>query len=258
MNPKAVVFDAYGTLFDVHSVAQAIGGDFAAGRTQALSALWRQKQLEYTWLRSLMGRYEDFWEITHAALLAAARQLRIEASSAQLRTLMQAYLVPAAFSDVRPAMERLQGKPLAILSNGSPSMLESAVRHNGLESCFADVISVDRVKIYKPSPRVYALGPEILQRPRKRSCSSRQTRGMPPEQRRLATRCAGATGPPRKWSRWASLPISRCPAWTKLRSLLAIMGDETEMVSPHWINGDAARNRRAASASYRERTRAAH
>jgi len=164
MNPRAVVFDAYGTLFDVHSVVCGSAGDFAAD-WQALSVLWRQKQLEYTWLRSLMGRYEDFWEITHAALLAAVRQLQIEASSAQLSSLMQAYLAPAAFSDVRATVEHLQGARLAILSNGSPRMLESAVRHNGLESCFAAVISVDRVKIYKPSPRVYALGPETLRLP---------------------------------------------------------------------------------------------
>jgi len=164
MNPKAVVFDAYGTLFDVHSVVQGIGLNPGAD-AQALSALWRQKQLEYTWLRSLMGRYQDFWEITHAALLASVRQLKIEASSAQLGSLMQAYLVPSAFSDVRAAMEHLKGVPLAILSNGSPKMLESAVRHNGLESCFAAIISVDRVKTYKPSPLVYALGPEILRMP---------------------------------------------------------------------------------------------
>ncbi len=161
MNPKAVVFDAYGTLFDIHSVVRGSAGDFA-GDLPALSALWRQKQLEYTWLRSLMGHYQDFWEITHAALLFAVRQLKIEASDAQLSGLMQAYLVPSVFSDVRPALEHLQGTPLAILSNGSPKMLESAVRHNGLESYFAAVISVDRVKIYKPSPLVYALGPEVL------------------------------------------------------------------------------------------------
>jgi len=161
MNPKAVVFDAYGTLFDVHSVVRGVGGDFA-GDLQALSALWRQKQLEYTWLRSLMGYYQDFWEITHAALLSAVRQLKLEATSAQLSGLMQAYLVPSVFEDVRAALEHLQVTPLAILSNGSPKMLESALRHNGLESYFAAVISADRVKTYKPSPLVYALGPEIL------------------------------------------------------------------------------------------------
>ena len=109
-----------------------------------------------------MGHYQDFWEITHAALLSAVRQLKIEASGAQLSSLMQAYLVPSVFEDVRTALEHLQGTPLAILSNGSPKMLESAVRHNRLESYFAAVISVDRVQTYKPSPLVYVLGPEVL------------------------------------------------------------------------------------------------
>ncbi len=166
MNPKAIVFDAYGTLFDVHSVVHGIG-DSLPGEVLALSAMWRQKQIEYTWLRSLMGRYEDFWAVTYAALQSAVCQLKIEASGAQLNALMQAYLVPSAFSDVRPAFERLEGIPLAILSNGSPGMLDSAVRHNGLESSFAAVISVDRVRTYKPSPVAYALGPEFLKLPAK-------------------------------------------------------------------------------------------
>ena len=131
----------------------------------AFSIVWRQKQLEYTWLRSLMDRYEDFWSVTEAALRAAAAQLDIELSGAQANGLMQAYLQPAAFPDARIALEGLKGAPLAILSNGSPRMLESAVRHNGLESYFAEIISVDRIKTYKPSPRVYALGPEVLNIP---------------------------------------------------------------------------------------------
>ncbi len=158
---KAIVFDAYGTLFDVHSVVMR-GGDGIAGDLEALSRMWRQKQLEATWLRALMERYIDFWHITEAALRAAVRQLDIEATEAQLRRLMEAYLAPAAFADTRSALEMLQSVPLAILSNGSPMMLEAAVRNSGLESCFAEVISVDRVKTYKPSPRVYALGPELL------------------------------------------------------------------------------------------------
>jgi 2-haloacid dehalogenase len=161
MKPRAFVFDAYGTLFDVHSVVLRAGQNIP-GDLQALSSLWRQKQLEYTWLLSLMERYRNFWDVTEAALHAAARQLQIQASAAQLDGLMQAYLSPSAFSDARPALEALKGSPLAILSNGSPEMLESAVRHNGMESYFAEVISVDLVKTYKPSQRVYALAPEIL------------------------------------------------------------------------------------------------
>lgn len=158
------MFDAYGTLFDVHSL---VAGDTSnmAGDLRALSALWRQRQLEYTWLRSLMERYEDFWHVTEAALRSAARQLQIRADDAQLARLMEAYLFPSSFQDVKPALESLKRLPLAILSNGSMEMLESAVRHNGLESYFAQIISVDRLRTYKPSPRVYALGVTLLRLP---------------------------------------------------------------------------------------------
>jgi 2-haloacid dehalogenase len=165
MKPRAFLFDAYGTLFDVHSVVLRSGAGIP-GNLQALSELWRRKQLEYTWLRALMERYEDFRLITETALRSAIRELSIEATHRQLDQLMQAYLVPPAFEDARSALEGLKGaSPLAILSNGSPAMLDSAVRHNGLASYFAEIISVDRVKTYKPSPRVYALGPEILNLP---------------------------------------------------------------------------------------------
>lgn len=166
MKPRAFVFDAYGTLFDVHSVVARAAN--LPGDLQALSALWRQKQLEYTWLRSLMERYQDFWDVTEAALRAAVTQLKIQASDAELHGLMQANLRPSAFPDVTKALDALPGAPLAILSNGSPRMLASAVQHNSLTSYFAEIISVDRVRTYKPSPRVYALAPEV--------------RGIPPEE----------------------------------------------------------------------------
>jgi len=153
LKPQAFIFDAYGTLFDVHSVLRRDGSNIS-GDLQALSQLWRQKQLEYTWLRALMERYEDFWQITEAALRSVVRQLSIETTDRQLERLMQAYLFPAAFGEVKSALEVLKGSPLAILSNGSPAMLDSAVRNNGLESYFAEIISVDKVKTYKPSPRV--------------------------------------------------------------------------------------------------------
>ena len=131
------------------------------GDLQAPSALWRQKQLEYTWLRSLMERYEDFWDVTEAALRAAVTQLKIQASAAKLHGIMRAYLRPSAFPDVTEALDALRGAPLAILSNGSPKMLYSAVDHNGLTSYFAEVISVDRLKTYKPSPKVYGLAHQV-------------------------------------------------------------------------------------------------
>ncbi len=158
--PKAYVFDAYGTLFDVHSVIEA--GRAVTTDPQALSTLWRQKQLEYTWLRSLMGRYEDFWVVTEQALRFALARLQLAAGEREVRTLMDAYLSLACFPEVRAALGRLAGTPLAILSNGSPAMLEAAVRSSGLGTTFRHVLSVDVVRVYKPSPRVYELGPRAL------------------------------------------------------------------------------------------------
>jgi 2-haloacid dehalogenase len=158
--PQAFVFDAYGTLFDVHSIveaARAITPD-----PQALSQLWRQKQLEYTWLRSLMERYEDFWVVTGQALRYALRGLGITATEAQVDALMHAYLSLMPFPEVPAALRALSGTPLAILSNGSPRMLEAAVRSSGLEGVFTHVLSVDAVGTYKPSPRVYELAPRAL------------------------------------------------------------------------------------------------
>ncbi len=110
MKPQAIVFDAYGTLFDVHSVVVHAASGIPAD-LNALSILWRQKQLEYTWLRSLMERYEDFWNVTEAALRAAVAQLKIEAREDQLDGLMQAFLSPSAFPDVKPALDGSQGGP---------------------------------------------------------------------------------------------------------------------------------------------------
>lgn len=154
------MFDAYGTLFDVHSVIEA--GRAVTSDPQALSTLWRQKQLEYTWLRSLMGRYEDFWAVTEQALRFALRRLDIQAGEAQVKSLMDAYLSLACFPEVKAALGRLRGVPLGILSNGSPRMLEAAVRSSGLEGMLQHVLSVDAVKTYKPSPRVYELGPRAF------------------------------------------------------------------------------------------------
>jgi 2-haloacid dehalogenase len=161
MTPRAIVFDAYGTLFDVGAAVLHNVHDLGADADD-LAALWRQRQLEYTWLRSLMGRYEDFWSVTKAALHSATRQLHIELTANQRDGLLQSYLSAPVFPDVNPALDSLKDFRLAILSNGSPNMLAAAVRAAGLTSVFAEVISVERVQVYKPSPRVYALGPEIL------------------------------------------------------------------------------------------------
>jgi 2-haloacid dehalogenase len=158
---QAFLFDAYGTLFDVHSVVVRADACIA-GDLESLSRLWRQKQLEFTWLRALMDRYEDFSRITEAALRTALAQLQIEATEAQVRRLLAAYLAPAVFPDAKIALDALADFPRAILSNGTPAMLEAAVHDNGLASYFSSIISVDQVKTYKPSPRVYQLGPDLL------------------------------------------------------------------------------------------------
>ncbi len=153
---KALVFDAYGTLFDPHSV-QAECERLFPGFGADLSRSWRAKQLEYTWLRSLMNRYEDFWQVTDAALRFACTGLRLKCSTDQRGKLMEQYLRLQAYPDVREALHSLAGRPLVILSNGSPQMLRPLVENAGLGKAFAGLLSVDAVKIYKPSPLVYEL-----------------------------------------------------------------------------------------------------
>jgi 2-haloacid dehalogenase len=159
--PGAYVFDAYGTLFDVHSVVLRAGQGIA-GDLRSLSQLWRQKQVEFTWRRTLMQRYQDFWKVTEEALRWSAMQLEIGLTEAQIEGLMHAYLSPGVFPEVESTLEALKGCPLAILSNGTLAMIEGAVRAAGLESYFSHFISVDQIKAYKPSPAVYAMGPEAL------------------------------------------------------------------------------------------------
>lgn len=163
MNPgiQGVAFDAYGTLFDVHSVIALCNRKFP-GQGAELSKLWRAKQLEYTWLRSLMGRYEDFWMVTESALVFACRSLNLACPTETRRELMESYLHLDTFPEVTSALGKLGQHKLAILSNGSPQMLAAAVENAGLKGVFADVISVDEVKIYKSSPRVYALASQRL------------------------------------------------------------------------------------------------
>jgi 2-haloacid dehalogenase len=153
---KALVFDAYGTLFDVHSVISTCNQLFP-GQGPALSQMWRAKQLEYTWLRSLMGRYKDFWKVTESALVFACKSLNLPCPPATRAQLMEAYLHLDPFPEVPRALGSLSNYPLAILSNGSPRMLRAAVESSGLKGEFSQVISVDAARIYKPSPRVYQL-----------------------------------------------------------------------------------------------------
>jgi 2-haloacid dehalogenase len=159
---QACVFDAYGTLFDVASPVRALAAEIGE-KADDLARLWRQKQIEYTWLRSLMGVHADFWHVTGDALDYALEQLGIDDPGLK-DELMVLYLKLDAFADVKSALGeiRARGKRTAILSNGSPSMLDSAVRAAGLEKLLDHVISVEDVGIYKPSRRVYRLAMQHL------------------------------------------------------------------------------------------------
>jgi 2-haloacid dehalogenase len=166
----ACVFDAYGTLFDVHS-AVARCRDRIGPRAAELSETWRRKQLEYTWVRSLMGRYEDFWRVTGEALDYA--MAAIGSDDAALRSqLMQLYLTLDAYPDVAPALDRLKTAKmkLAILSNGTMSMLVSAAKSAGLSPLFDEILSVDQVSVYKPHASVYQLAVDRLEMPAGRIC----------------------------------------------------------------------------------------
>jgi 2-haloacid dehalogenase len=162
--PKAVIFDAYGTLFDVHSVVAAAEQMFP-GHGDALSQLWRAKQIEYTQLRTLAdpagGRYRPFREITADALRYAANRLNLALSASGEKRLMDEYACLSAFADVLPVLRRLReraGMGLAILSNGDPQMLEIAVKSAGMTGLFDHLLSVDAVRAYKPAAAAYALG----------------------------------------------------------------------------------------------------
>ena len=161
---EAFAFDAYGTLFDVFSVT-ALCEELFPGAGNDLAQLWRAKQLQYSLLRSLMGRHRDFWLVTEDGLVYATKSLGLDLTQAKRERLMQAYLSLAAFPDVRPGLEALrrQGRRLAILSNGEPRMLEAAAKSAGIDTLLDEIISVEDIKIFKVSPRVYHLGVERLQ-----------------------------------------------------------------------------------------------
>lgn len=162
-NVKVFAFDAYGTLFDVFSVTSLCEQLFP-GKGNALAQLWRAKQLQYTLLRSLMGRHKDFWQLTEDGLVYSSKSLKLDLTPEMRKSLMEAYLSLAAFPDVKPGLEALkkQGLQLAILSNGEPKMLEAAAKSAGIYDLLDKIISVEEVKIFKPSPRVYNLGPKRM------------------------------------------------------------------------------------------------
>ena len=156
MTIQAVVFDAYGTLYDIQSVAN-VTEDAFPGYGEIITQIWRIKQLEYTWFRSLMQRYEDFSVITRDSLAYTIRSLGLTHDTATFDRIMDKYLHLDLYPDAKATLDRLKGRKLAILSNGSSGMLDTLVRNTGLDRILDATISVDSQRIFKPSPNTYAL-----------------------------------------------------------------------------------------------------
>jgi len=159
---KAIAFDAF-PIFDPRPVF-ALTEQLFLGKGADLSNEWRTRQFEYTWLRVALRRYVDFWQVTQDALVFAANKVKVELSPHQRDKLMNAYLELKTWPDVVPALNRLKksGIQLAFLSNFTPKMLDACIRSSGLDGMFEQVLSTDQAKTYKPDPRAYQLGTDIL------------------------------------------------------------------------------------------------
>jgi 2-haloacid dehalogenase len=166
--PKAVLFDAYGTLFDVYSVSH-VAEQLFPGRGEKLALLWRDKQLEYTRLLTMSGRYKPFWEVTCAALRYAVQRFELPLDAAGELLLLNQYRQLSAFPENRAVLGELKkrGIPAGILSNGDPAMLSAAVTSAGLRDLLQHVLSVDEVRRFKTDPAAYAIGPKALGLPAK-------------------------------------------------------------------------------------------
>jgi len=153
-NIKAIIFDAYGTLFDVNSAAEKCKGKIG-DKWEGFANYWRTTQLEYTWLRSLMNRHKDFWQVTEDSLDKSMQVFKIDSS--MKNELLDLYKVLSTFTEVKEVLNKLKKKnyKLAILSNGTPSLLNELVKSNNLDNIFDDVFSIEEVKTYKPDPKVY-------------------------------------------------------------------------------------------------------
>ena len=153
-NIKAIIFDAYGTLFDVNSAAEKCK-DKIGDKWENFANYWRTTQLEYTWLRSLMKRHKDFWQVTEDSLEKSMKVFKIDSS--MRNELLNLYKILSPFSEVPEVLKNLKKKnyKLAILSNGTPSLLNELVKSNNLENVFDDILSIEEVKIYKPDSKVY-------------------------------------------------------------------------------------------------------
>jgi len=161
MTIKAVVFDAYGTLYDIQSVASVTEEAFP-GYGEIITQIWRIKQLEYSWLRSLMGRYQDFAVVTRESLAYTLRVLGLAHDDGAFERIMNKYLHLDLYPDAIAALAAMRGRKLAILSNGSPGMLDALVANSRLDRVLDATISVDAKKIFKPAPDAYSLIEERL------------------------------------------------------------------------------------------------
>ena len=161
-NIKAIIFDAYGTLFDVNSAAEKCK-DKIGDKWEGFANYWRTIQLEYTWLRTLMNKHEDFWKITEDSLDKSMQTFKIDQSMKS--ELLNLYKVLSTFTEVKGVLNELKKKnyKLAILSNGTPSLLKELVKSNNLDNIFNDIFSIEEVKVYKPHPRVYNIPIEKYQ-----------------------------------------------------------------------------------------------
>jgi 2-haloacid dehalogenase len=166
--PKAVLFDAYGTLFDVYSVSH-VAEQLFPGRGEKLALLWRDKQIEYTRLLTMSGRYKPFWEVTCAALRYAVQRFELPLDAAGELQLLNQYRQLTAFPECRAVLNELKKRGIAagILSNGDPAMLSAAVDSAGLRDVLQHVLSVDEVRRFKTDPAAYAIGPKALGLPAK-------------------------------------------------------------------------------------------
>jgi len=155
-NIKAIIFDAYGTLFDVNSAAEKCK-DKIGNKWESFTNYWRTTQLEYTWLRSLMNRHKDFWQVTEDSLDKSMKAYKID--NPMRSELLNLYKTLSIFPEVKEVLNNLKEKnyKLAILSNGTPSLLNELVKSNNLNNIFADIFSIEEVEIYKPDSRVYDL-----------------------------------------------------------------------------------------------------
>jgi 2-haloacid dehalogenase len=164
--PAGILFDAYGTLFDVYSLG-SLAEELFPGHGAALAQLWRERQLDYTRLRTLSDTYADFLTVTRDALRYSCDRLRLDLSDEGCRRLLDQYHRLSAYPEVLPALEllRAHGHELAILSNGTPAMLDSAVSAAGMSVLFTHILSADTVRKFKTAPEVYQLGVDAFHRP---------------------------------------------------------------------------------------------